>query len=87
MVKYNNHKKAHNNLDIVIDTIEKEIIKGWVLKLPVDIIPHLPNAMVCLMGMAEQTNYHLDGTTTTKNRLTHDQTFHILETTANLPMA
>jgi hypothetical protein len=45
----------------------------------IDIIPYLPNAMVCSMGMAEQTNYHLDGTTTTKNRLTHDQAFHILE--------
>jgi hypothetical protein len=29
--------------------------------------------------MAEQTSYHLDVSTTTKNRLTHDQTFHILE--------
>jgi hypothetical protein len=78
MLEYNNHKKAKENHQLVVETVHKEVCKGWVLILPKKILPHLPYAMICPMGIVEQINYNLDGSITTKNRLTHDQTFTIL---------
>jgi hypothetical protein len=65
--------------DIVLSTVTKEIEKGWVLVLPLSAHQSLPHSMICPIGIAEQVNYMADGATTIKNRITHDQTFQLLE--------
>jgi hypothetical protein len=59
MLEYNNHKKTKENHQLVVETVHKEVCKGWVLILPKKILPHLPYAMICPMGIVEQINYNL----------------------------
>jgi hypothetical protein len=63
MLEYNNHKKAMENIKLLMETVSKEVKKGWVLVPPLEAHHHLPHAIIFLMGIAEQLNYMLDGST------------------------
>jgi hypothetical protein len=78
-MEYYNHKKAKENMQLLVETVTKEVKKGWVLVLPEAAHQHLPHSMICLMGIAKQFNYMFDSTTMPKNRITHDQTFCLLQ--------
>jgi hypothetical protein len=79
MLEYNNHKKARERLDLLLESVHKEVKKGCVLRLLLITHKHLPNAMICPMGIVEQVHYALDASSSFKERLTHDQTFSLLE--------
>jgi hypothetical protein len=80
LIEYNNHKKAKTHHEIVTSTVTKEIEKGWVLVLPLPVHCNLPHSMICPIGIADQVNYMEDGgSTSIKNRITHNQTFRLLE--------
>jgi hypothetical protein len=79
MIEYNNHKKSRERLKLLLESVHKEIKKGWVLQLPLDTHKHLPNAMIYPIVIVEQVYYALDGSTSFKERLTQDQTSSILE--------
>lgn len=86
LVDYDNHRGARDNITLVLDTVHKEVTKGWVLVLPLRALLRLRYAMLCALGVTKQINYALDGTITEKDRLTHDQSFHLLINSESLNM-
>jgi hypothetical protein len=78
MIECNKHEKAKNQAELLLATVSKEISKGPVLVLPLHIHRNLPHSMICPMGIVEQTNYMINGSIITKNRITHDQIFCLL---------
>jgi hypothetical protein len=77
MLEYENHKKAKENHQIMVETVHKEVSK--VLSLPTMILPHLPRYahlesssryLTALMGQLQQKTYGC---------MMHDETFMILK--------
>jgi hypothetical protein len=79
LITFNNHKKANEHFDIVKDSIETDVSHGFAAPILVSEINKLPGAMVCPLGIAQQTTISHDCQRVPKNRLTHDQTFPALE--------
>jgi hypothetical protein len=78
MIKYNNHKRARSNSQLLHQTVMDDINKGFSISLPIGTEKLLPEAMICPVGIVEQKSYTTSGHLETKQRLTHDQTFSIL---------
>jgi hypothetical protein len=70
-----NHKSAIKNQEALAKIIENDIIKGYALPLPLDIIKDIPNASLAPLGCIEQDTINERGERTQKYRMTHDQSF------------
>jgi hypothetical protein len=70
-----NHKSAIKNQEALTKIIEDDIIKGYALPLPLDIIKDIPNASLAPLGCIEQDTINERGEHTQKYRITHDQSF------------
>jgi hypothetical protein len=74
-LKYGNHKSTQQNPTIVREMLDDEVRHGWQLVLPAESIPVIPGTIVSPLGLVKQNTINEHGETTTKWRLTHDQSF------------
>jgi hypothetical protein len=74
-IAYGNHKSTQKNPTIMLDMIQEEVERGWQLVLPCASLPLIPHAIVSPLGLVSQNTINERGETTTKWRLTHDQSF------------
>jgi hypothetical protein len=70
-----NHKSATQNINAVSEIINKEIIRGFALPLPIDLIQEIPNGSIAPLGLQTPESINEFGDVVEKLRLTHDQTF------------
>lgn len=53
-----NHKSASKFKDILSKMIQEDVEHGFALPLPIEILPHIPNASIAPLGCQEGTNDH-----------------------------
>lgn len=70
-----NHKSAEMHNDALASIIENDIVKGYALPLPPEILLKIPNASLAPLGCICQDSINEQGLKTSKFRMTHDQTF------------
>ena len=70
-----NHKSAQENSAHVRKLLGTDVLRGFSLPLPVEVIPKLPGAMVQPLGMVTQSTIDEEGKRIPKLRLTHDLSF------------
>ena len=64
--------KSDKTLEFLNKTYSKEVRKGWMIPLSIDIISKLKNACVIPVGVVSQSTVNEMGETVEKMRLTHD---------------
>jgi hypothetical protein len=74
-LRYGNHKSTLKNPDIVREILNDEVKHGWQLVLPCDSIAKIPETIVSPLGLVCQNTINEKGESTTKWRITHDQSF------------
>jgi hypothetical protein len=74
-----NHKGAQKKPDSLKDLVNKDIIHGYGLPLPLDKLIRLPGAVLAPMNVAAQNTIDEFGRIIAKDRLTHDQSFDFSE--------
>jgi hypothetical protein len=74
-IRYGNHKSTQRNPSVVLEMLRDEVERGWQLVLPCASIPMIPGTIVSPLGLVNQNTINERGETTTKWRLTHDQSF------------
>jgi hypothetical protein len=79
LIEFNNHHKAKLMPEIIQDSIVTDVRYGFAAPININIINDIPGSMVCPLGIAQQTTLAADGSRIEKNRLTHDQTFTLLD--------
>jgi hypothetical protein len=79
LISYNNHKGARDHEEIIHESINDDIIKGYAIALPMSAAHKLPKAMICPVRVVQQKIYSKDGSQEIKTRLTHDQTYTHLD--------
>ncbi len=70
-----NHKSASKFHDVMSKMIQEDAERGFALPLPIEILPHIPNASLAPLGCHEQTSINASGEQVPKLRLTLDQSF------------
>jgi hypothetical protein len=75
LINLRNHKKSKLLPDVIRKSITTDIEYGYALPIDINIINEIPGAMVCPLGVAEQSTLAANGSRIQKHRLTHDQTF------------
>ena len=75
LVKRGNHKSAQDNPEQVGILLGKDVLHGFVIPIPVKIIPLIPNAAVQPLGLVQQWTAKEDGTRAIKYRITQDLSF------------
>jgi hypothetical protein len=86
LIKFHNHKKANEFSDIVERSIATDVSYGYAAPILITAIANIPGAMVCPLGIAQQMTLAPDGSRIPKNRLTHDQTFVVLDNSESVNM-
>jgi hypothetical protein len=79
LIDFHNHRKAQLHPEIVQKSVETDVTYGFAIPFNINDINAIPGAMVCPLGIVEQTTLLPSGERTTKARLTHDQTFTLLD--------
>jgi hypothetical protein len=79
MLSRNNHKCARDNPETIRKAVEKDVLAGFALVIPVSSLPSIPHVMICPLGVANQFSISPQGGRTPKKRLTHDQSFSLLK--------
>ncbi len=73
---YGNHKSAQGErAAILAEKMEKEVIRGWSIPLLPSHLPHIPDAEMTPMGLANQAGINERGEIVFKDRVTHDMSF------------
>jgi hypothetical protein len=70
-----NHKSAQSNPEQVGVLLGKDVTHGFVIPIPVKIIPLIPGSAVQPLGLVQQWTTQEDGTRTIKYRITQDLSF------------
>jgi len=71
-----NHKSAIKYMNVLTDTLKKEVLQGWMIPVPLDYINEIPGSELASVGIDDkQFKTLIDGSKLTKYRLTHDQSF------------
>lgn len=76
LLEYNNHSNSPESELLIKTTLQEDLDRGYALIISAETIQHLPKAMVCPLSMVVSSTINADGTRSTKNRLTHDQSYH-----------
>ena len=70
-----NHKSALKHNKVLSKALEKEIVKGWELILPLDKASEIPGLVLSPMGVVKQMGIDKSGNFVPKTRVTHDLSF------------
>lgn len=74
-----NHKKARDHPEVIMKSLLAEVEMGFCCVLPISALEAIPHAMLCPLGIVEQFSLSATGERKLKRRLTHDQTFSVLD--------
>ena len=72
-MEYSNHKGADNNKDLLCKMVNKDVIHGYALPIPLQKVPNLDGALLSPLNIQDQFGIHEKGKITGKKRLTHNQ--------------
>jgi len=72
-LEFGNHKGAVEQSDLLRKLVEKDVIHGYALPLPLKKITRIPGALMAPMNIQQQNTIDELGTIVKKDRLTHDQ--------------
>jgi hypothetical protein len=84
LIAFDNHLKAQQAPDIIRKSIMTDVKHGYAFPISTSCIRNIPIAMVCPLVVAHQTTISSDGSRIGKDRLTHDQTFCLLDTSESV---
>jgi hypothetical protein len=70
-----NHKSARDQPDKLMDLLTSGVHSGFSLPLPTRAVFKIPDVALASVGISNQLTINDGGEVTTKDRLTHDQTF------------
>ncbi len=70
-----NHKSVIENKTIIRDLLQEDIIRGFSLVLPTNILPHLQHVSISPVGCQQQDTINETAEMTTQHLLTHYQSF------------
>jgi hypothetical protein len=79
-----NHKSAQDLPEHVSRLLDKDVVHGFAIPLPISTILQIPNAGVQPLGLASQWSIDASGQRTAKYRLTQDLSFSSSKTGPNL---
>jgi hypothetical protein len=74
-LSFGNHKGASNNKELLKKLVEKDILHGYGLVLPLDKMELIPGVLMAPMNITNQNTIDETGKTIGKDRLTHDQSY------------
>ena len=74
-----NHKSATTHSEYLGTSLNKEIIQGWMIPLPIEFLKRLKHAEIAPIGVAQQYQALDDGTRSLKWRMIHDLLRRILD--------
>jgi len=72
-IAFGNHKSAVDSKAWMMDSLTKEIIRGWQVPLLSNKVHRIPGALVVPLGCSKGTTINQHGDKIPKNRLTHNQ--------------
>ena len=72
---FGNHKGAIKNQQLLRKLVEKDIVHGYGLVLPLEKITEIPGVLVAPMNIMNQNTIDENGKIVGKDRLTHDQSY------------
>ena len=72
---FGNHKGANNNQELLQKLVEKDIVHGYGLVLPLDRLEEIPGVLVAPMNIMNQNTIDEHGKIMGKDRLTHNQSY------------
>jgi hypothetical protein len=85
MLVRGNHKSAQDEPAIVEKLLTKDVVHGFSMVIPIELVPLIPNAMVQPVGLAKQWTLDEDGNRIIKYRITQDLSYS--ETSKDFPMS
>ena len=74
-----NHKGAKNKPDLLRELVNKDVVHGYALPIPLSRITRVPRAVLAPLNIAAQNTINEFGQIIAKDRLTHDQSFDFSE--------
>ena len=75
MLARGNHKSAQEEQEQVGRLISKDVLHGFTIPIPIEIVELIPGAVVQPLGLAKQWTMGPDGERVVKYRLTQDLSF------------
>ena len=75
MLARGNHKSAQAEPEIVGKLLSKDVVHGFSMVIPIELVPLIPNAMVQPVGLAQQWTLDEKGTRVVKYRITQDLSY------------
>ena len=85
MLVRGNHKSAQDEPEIVEQLLSKDVVHGFSMVIPVELVPLIPNAMVQPVGLAKQWTLDEQGKRKVKYRITQDLSY--AETSKDEPIS
>ena len=84
MIEYTYHRKAKQNPVTLQKGVDDDIKHGFTVPINIYLIQSIKDAMVCKFGIVEQSTISETGERIPKLRITHDQSFSILDQSKSL---
>jgi hypothetical protein len=75
MLQRGNHKSAQEEPAIVEQLLSKDVVHGFSMVIPIELVPLIPNAMVQPVGLAKQWTLDEKGNRKIKHRITQDRSY------------
>ena len=75
-LSFGNHKGAVRNTILLSKLIEKDVVHGYVLVLPLSKIDLIPGVLLAPMNIMTQNTIDENRRIVEKDRLTHDQSYN-----------
>jgi hypothetical protein len=75
MLERGNHKSAQDNPEIVEQLLSEDVVHGFSMVIPVELVPTIPHAMVQPVGLAKQWMLDKEGKRKIKHRITQDLSY------------
>ena len=72
---FGNHKGTVKQQDLLVKLVTGNVIRGFALPLPLDIIAQIPGVLLAPLNIQAQNTINERGEIIPKNRLTHDQSW------------
>jgi hypothetical protein len=85
MLQRGNHKSAQEEPAIVEQLLSKDVVHGFSMVIPIELVPLIPNAMVQPVGLAKQWTLDEKGNRKIKHRITQDLSYS--ETSKEEPLS
>jgi hypothetical protein len=82
-----NHKSAQDEPEQIARLLQKEVLHGFALPIPVSVVEKIKGSSIQPLGLAKQWGLQSDGSRKVKYRMTQDLTYCLTMTLAGLPVS